>query len=101
MIFIAMILGLSLFTGFVVELYKKYIRKDKSGTLENKLVAFAVSAVLGTTAYFATDFTGLPVVLNKSWALIPVFAIAVYLLQMPACMELWKPVVKKWISSKA
>ena len=97
MIFFVMLAGFSLFTGLVVEVYKKQLRKDKSGVLENKLVALCLSFLFGFVSYKAVSVTGLPSVFVKSWALIPVFSVAIYLMQLPACMEIWKPVVKRWI----
>ena len=100
MILVLLLLGFSLVAGFIVELYKKYIRKGKSATWENRIIAAVLSVGFGSLSYFSINLVGLPEILKHSPILIAVFSIFIYFAQFDACMEVWKPLVKKWLTSK-
>lgn len=100
MILLIMLLAFALFTGLVVELYKKTIRKDKSSDIENRLVAFALSAVFALVCFFVIAPSGLPDGMSYSPWLIALFTVAIYILQLPACLAFWKPIVKKILEKK-
>jgi FlaA1/EpsC-like NDP-sugar epimerase len=100
MILLLVLLAFALFVGLVMEFYKKLIRKDKAGAIENRLVAFALSAILATVYFFVVSDSALPDEIRFSYWLIPALTVVIYILQLPACMALWKPVVRKLLEKK-
>jgi heme/copper-type cytochrome/quinol oxidase subunit 4 len=101
MILIAVILAFAFFIGLVMELYKKCIRKDMASDIENRLVAFALSAAFAVVFFLVADSSALPDEFRYSPWLIVVYAVALYILQLPACMQVWKPLVRKWLEKKS
>ena len=98
---LTILLAVSGFLGLVMELYKKTIRKDKANEGEVRLVAMALSVGLGFVLYKVTDPAFLPDgVYFTPWITV-VFTILIYILQLPACMKVWKPIVKDIIERKA
>ena len=94
-------LAFAAFVGLVMEIYKKSIRKDKASVWEIRGVAFALSALFGTVAWLITDAQMLAEMLKDTpWNIIP-FTVIVYLLQLPACMSVWKPILKRIAEKKA
>ena len=100
MIVMIMLLAFALFAGLAVELYKKWIRRGNTADWENRLAAFVLSAILGAIAFLAISPEAVPEGLAYTPWLIAVFTVAIYLLQLPACMEIWKPLVRKWLERK-
>lgn len=100
MIVLIMLLAFALFAGLAVELYKKWIRRGRTADWENRLAAFVLSALLGAVAFLVMDGTALPEGIRFTPWLIAVFTVLIYLLQLPACMEIWKPLVRKWLERK-
>lgn len=101
MIQILFLLAFAFFIGLVVELYKKLIRKNKASDIENRLVAFGLSVVFGIIYYFTIDGTTLPGEIRFTPILIVVFSITIYILQLPACMQIWKPLLKRFFEKQA
>jgi hypothetical protein len=97
----AILLAFAAFLGLAMELYKKTLRKDKAGELEIKGVALSCSAVLGFVTFRIVAGTGLDGGLNPNGYLIVLYTIAIYLLQLPACMAFWKPLLKRFMERKA
>jgi len=95
------LLAFAAFLGLVMELYKKSLRRDKAGEYEIKLVALACSAALAYVAYRVAPSATPAGDLNSTPYLVVLYAIAIYLLQLPACMAVWKPLVKKFMERKA
>ena len=94
-------LAFATFVGLVMDIYKKSIRKDKASVWEIRDVAFALSAIFGTVAWLITDAHLLTQMLKVTpWNIIP-FTVIVYLLQLPACMSVWKPILKRIAEKKA
>ncbi|MDD4011821.1 MAG: hypothetical protein PHI83_06715 [Sphaerochaetaceae bacterium] len=85
---VVILLGFALFVWLAKEPYKKFIRKDRSSILENRLVPFALSAIFGWVCFLVLDASALPEEIRFSPALIVVFTVLVYILQLPACMKL-------------
>lgn len=100
MILILVLLAFAFFIGLVMELYKKFVRKDKASDLENRLVAFALSAAFGMVYFLVFDSSAFPEEFKFSPWLIVVFSVAIYILQLPACMQVWKPLLKKVVEKK-
>jgi hypothetical protein len=96
-----MILLSSGFIGLVMEVYKKTIRKDRANEGEVRLVAMAFSAFMGYVLFRVIDPDFLPDgVRFNAWVSV-IYAICVYVLQLPACMKIWKPILKDFIERKA
>ena len=100
MILMTLLLAFSLFSWLAVELYKKWIRKGKTEDWENRLAALALSALLAAVAFLVMDGSALPEGIRFTPWLVIVFTVLIYLLQLPACMEIWKPLVRKWLERK-
>ena len=95
------LLALSGFLGLLMELYKKTLRRDKAKEWEIRGVALLLSAFLGFVLYKVTAPAFLPDgVYFTPWITV-VFTILIYILQLPACMKVWKPIVKDIIERKA
>jgi Ca2+/Na+ antiporter len=97
----AILLAFSAFLGLVMELYKKSLRRDRASENEIKLIALACSALLGYVTFHIVAGTGMDGGLNPTPYLVVLYTVAIYLLQLPACMAFWKPLVKKFIKRKA
>lgn len=100
MILLLMLIGFSFFIGLVMEFYKKYIRKNRTTELENRIVALILSIILGVVSFFSITVTALPDEMKYTPLLIILFTVAIYSLQYPACMAVWKPLVRKWLERK-
>ena len=94
---ISMILIYAALIGFLMETYKKGIREDRAGVCEIRLVAFGWSLLSAFFIWTCTDASVIDgISSNTPWLMAP-YAAAVYLLQKPACMKVWKPLLKKWV----
>jgi ammonia channel protein AmtB len=100
LIVLVLLLAFALFVGLVMELYKKCIRKDEASDLENRLVAFFLSSAFAAVTFLALDSSAVPTEIRFSAWLIVVFAVMIYILQLPACLSFWKPIVKKLLEKK-
>lgn len=88
------------FIGLVMELYKKKIRKDRAGDWENMVVAFMLSCIFGFLFYrIALTSSFMDAYKSSPFLVIP-SVILVYILQRPACMSFWKPLLKKWMKRR-
>lgn len=95
--YILILLAFAAFIGLLMEAYKKVIRKDKAQVWEIRTVAFVLSGVLAVLTWRITDVTSLsPYLTGTPWMIIT-YTIVIYLLQLPACMHVWKPLLKKWL----
>ena len=55
------------------------------------------SFLYGLLTWACTDASVLDgVAATTPWPIVP-YTVAVYLLQKPACMKVWKPLLKKWM----
>jgi uncharacterized membrane protein (DUF2068 family) len=97
----AILLAFAAFLGLVMELYKKSLRLDKAGEHEIKLVALACSGLLGYVTFRIVAGTGVDGGLNNTPYLVVLYTVAIYLLQLPACMAFWKPLVRRFMGRKA
>ena len=95
------LIAFSVFTGMIMELYKKKVRKDKADEHEVGMVAWAFSVLFGIVTFMITDAGALPDGVQRTPLLILLFSVLIYLFQLPACQAVWKPVLKKWIERKA
>lgn len=95
------LLAVSGFLGLVMELYKKTLRKDKAKEWEIRGVALLLSAFFGFVLYKVIDPSFLPDGVYFTPWIIVVLTVLVYILQLPACMKVWKPIVKDIIERKA
>lgn len=100
MILLLMLIGFSFFIGLVMEFYKKYIRKNRTSELENRIVALILSTIFGVVSFFSITVTALPDEMKYTPLLIVLFITTIYSLQYPACMAVWKPLVKRWLERK-
>lgn len=98
---LAIIIFIFAFTvGLMMELYKKKMRKDKAGDWENKIIALGLSAIFGYVFFKISAFYELSAMVKDTpWLIIP-SALLIYILQLPACMAFWKPLLKKWMKRK-
>lgn len=100
-VLILIFLAFAAFVGLMMEVYKKNIRKDKASVWEIRGVALALSALFGMAAWLTVDAHLLAEPLKDTpWNIIP-FTVIVYLLQLPACMAVWKPILKRIAEKKA
>ena len=91
------LLAFAAFLGLVMELYKKTLRKDKAKELEIKLVAMICSAVFGFVTFNIVITTGIEGEANLNNYFVVLYTITIYLLQLPACMAVWKPLLKRFL----
>ena len=101
MILLLVLLAFAFFIGLVMELYKKLIRKDKASDIENRLVAFGLSVVFGLVSFLVFDSSAFPDEFRATPWLTVVFTVTIYILQLPACMQVWKPLLKRAVEKKA
>ena len=99
-ILLLILLAFSVFTGLVMEFYKKKIRKDKAEWSEISMVSWAFSVLFGIVTYLLTSRNALPEELVYSPLLIMLYSVLIHLFQLPACQAVWKPVLRKWIERK-
>lgn len=98
--YILILLAFAIFIGFAMESYKKLIRRDKAAIWEIRLVALILSGLLGAVTWRITNVTELsPYLTGTPWMIIP-YTILIYILQKPACMKFWKPILKKWLEKQ-
>jgi len=97
----AILLAFAAFLGLVMELYKKSLRSDRATETEIKLIALACSAALAFVTYQVAPASTPVGDLNPTPYLVVLYTVAIYLLQLPACMAFWKPLVKKFMERKA
>jgi hypothetical protein len=97
----AILLAFAAFLGLVMELYKKSVRRDRASENEIKLVALACSAALAYVTYRVAPASTPAGELNSTPYLVVLYTIAIYLLQLPACMAFWKPLLKRFMEKKA
>ncbi len=97
----AILLAFAAFLGLVMELYKKSLRRDEANENEIKLVALACSAALSFVTYQVAPVATGGGDLNRTPYLMVLYTVAIYLLQLPACMAFWKPLVKRFLQEKA
>ena len=96
----AILLAFAAFLGLVMELYKKSLRRDRASENEIKLIALACSTVLAYVTYRVAPASTPAGDLNPTPYLVVLYTVAIYLLQLPACMAFWKPLVKKFMERK-
>ncbi len=97
----AILLAFAAFLGLAMELYKKRLRDDRAGETEIKLVALACSAALAFVTYKIAPSSTPVGDLNSTPYLVVLYTVSIYLLQLPACMAIWKPLVRKFMERKA
>ena len=90
MIFTLTILAFSFFIGLVMELYKKAVRKDKSGDTENKLVAFGLSIVFAFVEFKVINVNAVPNGLEFSPWIIALLAVFIYVFFMSISCYLYR-----------
>ena len=100
-ILLLILLAFSVFTGLVMEFYKKRIRQDKADSSEISMVSWAFSVLLGIVTFLITGSNALPDELVYTPLLILLYSVLIHLFQLPACQAIWKPVLRKWIERKA
>lgn len=95
------VLSTALATGLVMEAYKKLVRRDKASAWEARLVALAPSTLFGFVVWSVVDWPALsPYLVETPWLVVPC-TLVVYILQLPACMRLWKPLLRRWLKRRA
>lgn len=100
-ILVLMVLSTALATGLVMEVYKKVVRRDRASDWEARLVALVPSALFGFVVWHLVDWPTLsPYLVETPWLVVPC-TLVVYILQLPACMRLWKPLLKRWLKRRA
>lgn len=97
----AILLSFAAFLGLAMELYKKTIRKDRARELEIRSVALCSSALFGYATFRLVAGTENGGGLNDTHFLAVLYTVVIYLLQLPACMAIWKPLVKRFMERKA
>lgn len=94
-IIVALILFAS-FIGFFMESYKKGLRDDKAGVWEIRVVATFMSLIFGLITYSITP----SLAIKYSFVLIAFYTVLIYILQLPVCMKVSKPLIKKFIERR-
>lgn len=100
MVLSIIVLSFAAFLGLAMELYKKTIRKDRAKELEIRTVALCTSAALGYVTFRIVAGSSLDEGLNNTPLVIVLYTVVIYLLQLPACMAVWKPLVKQFLEKK-
>jgi hypothetical protein len=100
MILTCVLLVFAAFLGLAMELYKKTIRHDNAAEMEIKIVALGCSALLAYVAYRVAPEATPAGDLNRTPYLVVLYTVAIYLLQLPACMAVWKPLVRRFMEKK-
>lgn len=92
--FLAVIIILmSALVGFLVEIYKKFIRKNRYTDLEARLVAMGLSIACSVPVHFIFDLKNVIPAYSGNWWIILAYGLAIYLVQMPICMKVAKKAV--------
>ena len=99
-ILLLILIAFSVFTGLVMEFYKKFIRKDKADSGEISMVSWAFSVFFAIVTFLITSHNALPDELVYTPVLILLYSVLIHLFQLPACQAVWKPILKKWIERK-
>lgn len=97
---LAVMLALAAAIGLFMETYKKVIRKDNAKVWEIRLIAAVLSVLAGVVMWAVVDEAVLSTYLTDTPFLIVPYAVIEYILQLPACMSFWKPILKKYIEKK-
>ena len=100
MYLIIMILVYSGFIGLVMEIYKKIIRKNIAKILEIRILAFLLSALFSFFVYKIVPINIVFEGINNTPYIIIFYTVLIYLLQLPSCMKIWKPMLKDIIERK-
>lgn len=100
MLLITILLAFAAFLGLFMELYKKTIRKDKAKESEIKCVAISFSTLLAFVTYQVAAIPASEAGLSSTPFLIFLYTVAIYILQLPACMTFWKPLIKRIVEKK-
>jgi len=90
----------SSFIALVMELYKKRVRGDKAKEGEIRTAALALCSAHAYVIYRVVDASAIDDSLYNSPFLVVLYTIALYLLQLPACMAFWKPLIKRMIKRR-
>ena len=99
-VLIVLFCAFAAFIGLIMEAYKKVLRKDKAAVWEIRLIAFALSLIAGGLMTLMIDAPTLaPMLVDSPWLTIP-YILITYLLQLPACMKVWKPILRKWMDRR-
>lgn len=88
------------FIGLLMELYKKVIRKNKSGVLEIRSLALVLSIMFSIFVYKIISISDIFEDINNTPYIIILYTALIYLLQLPSCMKIWKPLLKDIIERK-
>lgn len=99
-VYVLILLAFAAFIGLVMECYKKVIRKDEAFLWEIRIIAMVLSALFAVVVWKVTDVTQLSALLTGTPWMIITYTVIIYLLQKPACMVYWKPLLKKWLDRK-
>ena len=100
MVLSSIVLSFAAFLGLAMELYKKTIRKDRARELEIRTVALCASALFGYITFAAVAGSPIDEGLNNTPLVIVLYTVVIYLLQLPACMAVWKPLVRQFLEKK-
>ena len=93
---IGSIILFSAFIGFFMEVYKKGLRRDNAGVWEIRVVATFMSLIFGLITYSITP----SIAVKYSFVLIAFYTVLIYILQLPVCMKVSKPLIKKFIERR-
>lgn len=93
---IGSIILFSAFIGFFMEVYKKGLRRDNAGVWEIRVVATFMSLIFGLITYSIMPS------LTVKYSLISIafYTVLIYILQLPVCMKVSKPLIKKFIERR-
>lgn len=100
MYLVIIILVYSGFIGLVIELYKKVIRKNKARVLEIRTLALVFSVIFSVFIYKIIPINNVFEEINNTPYIIAFYTASIYLLQLPSCMKIWKPLLKDLIERK-
>lgn len=100
-LFIGIFTAFIYIVGLIVEIYKKYIRKGNTHNWENRLVAFVFSFGLGYVMYRVFPISSIAGTMTEPSVFDALaYGAAIYVLQLPACLAIWKPLVKEFMARK-
>lgn len=101
LVVVVLVCAISAFIGLLMEAYKKLLRRNAAGVWEVRGVALAVSMLSGLVLSAVIEAPALsPVLTGSAWTAVP-YGIVVYVLQLPACMKVWKPLLRRWLERRA
>jgi membrane protein YdbS with pleckstrin-like domain len=99
LIFIVLVI-FAIFTGTLVEFFKKVIFKDKTTKGVNIIFALLFSFIFAIVSFFTIDICTLVPGVKMGFGIIVVYTAIIYLLQKPICLKIIKKLFRQFLTKK-